>query len=233
MKRNKVGPKTANSVLPRTITDSFISDLGQVLSEDLSRKADVQRSLWLSKYVDPKDLQSDRRTPAIEKWLETEQRNERTNVRLLNKLDEEFVPNCSYRALVDRARRVVSRVLPWTPSLDLLHGGFSGGSSTSKKRVEGHPALKFLVKADTTRPAWQVIRELIRGSRWADHIGESWVEPRFVSGSVMFTVPKNAEIDRVAAKEPDLNMFFQKMLGNQIRYLLRKEGIDLNDGSVL
>lgn len=232
-KRTSTRPKTANQVLSSTVTDSFISDLGQILSEDDSPKASVLKELWLSKYVVlDSSSASDRRSKAIAKWLDTEQRNQRTNHRLVEKLDEEFIPLMSYRKLLGKVRSVVSRILPWTPSLDLLHGGFSGGSSTSKPRVQGHPALKFLDKADTTRPAWQVFSRLIGGTRWADHIGATWVEPRFVDGSVMFTVPKNAQIDRVAAKEPDLNMFFQKMLGNQIRTLLKREGIDLNDQRV-
>jgi len=45
----------------------------------------------------------------------------------------------------------------------------------------------------------------------------------------LFTVPKNSDIDRVAAKEPDLNMFLQKAFGNQIRTCLKRAGVDLND----
>ena len=61
-------------------------------------------------------------------------------------------------------------------------------------------------------------------------MSEAGLEPRFVNGNVMFTVPKNSEIDRCACKEPDLNMFLQKGFGNQIRYLLKKKaGVDLNN----
>jgi len=45
----------------------------------------------------------------------------------------------------------------------------------------------------------------------------------------MFTVPKNTEIDRVACKEPDLNLWCQKAYGNVIRNRLKRVGIDLND----
>ena len=48
----------------------------------------------------------------------------------------------------------------------------------------------------------------------------------------MFTVPKNSDIDRCACKEPDLNMFLQKGLGNQIRRCLKRAGIDLNDQAI-
>jgi hypothetical protein len=47
--------------------------------------------------------------------------------------------------------------------------------------------------------------------------------------SVLFTVPKNSEIDRVACKEPEVNMYFQRGLGDFIRKRLKLHGIDLND----
>lgn len=52
-----------------------------------------------------------------------------------------------------------------------------------------------------------------------------------VVGNVLFTVPKKSDIDRVACKEPDLNMFIQKGVGSFIRRSLRKVGINLNDQS--
>jgi hypothetical protein len=53
-----------------------------------------------------------------------------------------------------------------------------------------------------------------------------------VRGNVFFTVPKNADIDRCACKEPDINMFVQKGIGTHIRRSLRNHGIDLNDQSI-
>jgi len=49
--------------------------------------------------------------------------------------------------------------------------------------------------------------------------------------SVLFTVPKKTEIDRVACKEPEGNMLLQRSLGEVIRSKLRRYGIDLNDQS--
>jgi hypothetical protein len=48
---------------------------------------------------------------------------------------------------------------------------------------------------------------------------------------VLFTVPKKTDIDRVACKEPDLNMFIQKGIGNHFRDCLRGVNIDLRDQS--
>lgn len=52
-----------------------------------------------------------------------------------------------------------------------------------------------------------------------------------VKGNVLFTVPKKSDIDRVACKEPDINMFIQKGVGTFLRRRLRERGIDLNDQS--
>ena len=52
---------------------------------------------------------------------------------------------------------------------------------------------------------------------------------RVVPGNIFFTVPKNAETDRGACKEPDWNMFFQKGIGDYIRARLKRVGCDLDD----
>jgi len=233
--RKKIQLKTADLPLSRTLSSSFISDLNKILDDDASVEAKYLRRVWLSKYVDasPSGAAS-RRQAAIEKWLRTEQTNIRTNARLrsLAGTSADVLPGIGASRFLAKVREIVSRVLPFTPSLSPLHGGFSGGASTSKKRVHGHPAMKFLDQADVTRSALPFVREWIKGTRWHDHMVDAGLEPRVVVGNVMFTVPKNAEIDRVAAKEPDLNMFFQKSLGNQIRTCLKRVGIDLNDQSI-
>jgi hypothetical protein len=58
------------------------------------------------------------------------------------------------------------------------------------------------------------------------------LEKIVVPGNVMFTVPKKTDIDRVACKEPDLNMFIQKGIGNHISDCLLRVGINLNDQSI-
>ena len=190
----------------------------------------------LSKYADPSPGQADqRRSAAIQKWLNTEERNAQTNERLRKwgfSKSVHVLPGISAKRFLDKVSSVVADVLPWTPSIDIANCGFSGGASTSKGRRHSHPAVKFLDKADITRPALPLFHAINRGSRWATHMGTSDLDPRLVEGNVMFTVPKNSEIDRCACKEPDLNMFLQKGLGNQVRYLLKRKGVDLNDQSI-
>lgn len=227
-------PITADTPLPRSLTDAFICDLSATLKEDSSVKGCYLASVYLSKFTDVSSERAlDRRTAAIQKWLATEDRNRETNRRLRAWGESESVmvlPGISAKKFLDKVTSIVATVLPWSPSLDIANCGFSGGASTSKGKRHSHPAVKFLDQADVTRPALSLFRDVNRQTRWADHMSESGLEPRFVNGNVMFTVPKNSEIDRCACKEPDLNMFLQKGFGNQIRYLLKKKaGVDLNN----
>ncbi|UUW21290.1 MAG: RNA replicase beta chain [Guiyang fiers-like virus 2] len=233
--KKRLRPRTANLPLPRSLTDDFVADLRRVLKQDPAPEALYLDQQFLTKFVElDKESAGLRQSRAIEKWLKTEATNHVTNLRISRYSASDGVdvlPGVSARRFFGKVRNVVAQIVPFTPSLDIANGGFSGGASTSTKRAQGHPALKFLDKADVTRPALPVFRDINRGTRWADHFGETGLEPRFVRGNVLFTVPKNANIDRVAAKEPDLNMFLQKGLGNQIRSCLRRSGIDLNDQS--
>ncbi len=224
---------TADFLIPENVEALFLASLTELLQKDDSVKAQYLLENLLSKYlsIDPGSA-STRRSLAIEKWLATEERNALTNARLVefgrNK-NVEVLPGVSAKRFYDKVRSVVADVLPWTPSLSLEYFGFSGGASTSKSRRKSHPALKFSDQADITRPPYTLYRDLTRNTRWEAHQRESGLEPRFVEGNVMFTVPKNSTIDRVACKEPDLNMFLQRGFGYQIRSLLKRVGIDLND----
>lgn len=234
--KRKTRPKTADFPLTRDLTEHFISDLSSVLTDDPSVEAVYLRDTWLSKFteVDAKSAQL-RRQRAIEKWLSTELINQQTNKRIAQLSDSSYqiLPGITCKRFFDKVASVISQVLPWTPSFDIAFGGFSGGASTSKARKHGHPAMKFLGKADVTRSPLPQIYRIIDSTRWGASMRDLGLEPRIVEGNVLFTVPKSSDIDRVACKEPDLNMFFQKSVGNQIRYLLRKRvGINLNDQSI-
>ena len=235
-KRRQSALKQANYRLPPELTTEFIQDLKNVLNEDGSLEAQYLSKFWLTKYCElDKASALARRTAAIAKWQAVEERNRVTCVSLAS--DEYLSLPCNEVAMVplslvfERAQQVVLDVIGTCPSLDIGYAMYSGGASTSKRRTEGHPALKFLGKADSTRRAWEVYAPHLEHTMYARHIHESGLEPRRVDGSILFTVPKNSDIDRAAAKEPDFNVFIQKALGNQIRYCLKRVGIDLNDQS--
>jgi hypothetical protein len=224
----------ANYRLPPELSKDFQNDLQNVLEEDGSIEAGYLQKFWLTKYceLDPASAKA-RRLAAITKWRSVEERNRLTCEQLsscgyLNDPANE-VAMIPLSLVLERARSVVLDAIGFAPSLDIGYAMYSGGASTSKRRPEGHPALKFLEKADSTRCAWKTFAPLLEHTMYGRHIYSSGLEPRRVDGSVLFTVPKNSDIDRVAAKEPDFNVFIQKALGNQIRFCLKRQGIDLND----
>jgi len=57
-------------------------------------------------------------------------------------------------------------------------------------------------------------------------------EVELVESSVLFTVPKKSDIDRVAAKEPEINMLLQRAAGAYIRKRLRRTGCNLHDQTI-
>jgi hypothetical protein len=171
-----------------------------------------------------------RRSRAIEKWLATEVTNEATNDRISNMSGEfNILPRIRYDHFVEWTRNLIENTISSVPSFDSLIGSFSGGASTSRNRTISHPAMKYVGKADATAAAWDLFETLL------DEI-PGWpfdkADYSAVPGNVLFTVPKKTDIDRVACKEPDLNMFMQKGLGGEIRRCLKRVGINLNDQSV-
>nr|WKV33743.1 MAG: RNA-dependent RNA polymerase [Riboviria sp.] len=226
--------KTADFDLPRDLNSRLINRFTTCFKLDPTRKGQVQIDNWLTKYVSPEtDPAELRRSRATDKWLRTERKNRLTNARLESSADTMFVEErLSFGKVLARAQQVILETIGASPSLCPLHGGFSGGATTSRRRVEGHPAFKFLDKADVTRDAYQLFFDVIRGTVWQRHIDAHGLDIRVVPGNVMFMVPKSTTIDRAAAKEPDLNVFLQKIFGEQIHWALKRKGINLNDQSV-
>lgn len=202
-------------------------------SKDQTFDASYLREMFLSKYVDentdPADLRQRR---AIVKWLGVEQRNERTNIRLM--AEDPYFRGLGYgHEILLKASKLIRKVLGRLPENLLLQGGFSSGATTSTKRGVGTLPRKFAGSKDVTPRAWAEIGHLLpEFETWAQY--DSDLEnPRFVKGNILFTVPKTTVIDRVACKEPDWNVFCQKAVGDYIRKrLLRKAKINLNDQSI-
>lgn len=212
----------------------IINDFRKVFEDNLDDwKFSYQNDCFLSKYAGPDtDPASVRRSRAIEKWLATELRNSTTNTRLLIDEPLQLAEGVSYEKHLRTCRRIVRAIIGDVPPEDILFGGFSGGASTSKTRDNSSPARKFLDKADVTAEALELALSVTESS-------PSWEEAtrrhdgfRVVEGNVLFTVPKTTLIDRVACKEPDMNMFMQKGVGNFIRKRLKRARIDLNDQSI-
>lgn len=219
----------ANKRLPERITPLLIEGI-QNLPDD-GPKSVYLKEVFLEKFVSKDTAPPNvRRQRAINKWLATERQNEATNTRILITHPEfNILPGVEYKRFVEKARSVIESVLSPVPEWDSLIGSFSGGASTSRQRTVSHPANKYLGKAHVTEKALVIFNDLVEDMPGWD---TQSLEIEIVPGNVLFTVPKNADIDRVACKEPDLNMFMQKGLGSAIRRSLKKVGIDLNDQSI-
>lgn len=194
----------------------------------------LRRVFW-SKYSSPgaqletgkEDVSpTDRMSRAVAKWQETEVRNSNTNNRLLfGSCDFKFGTSGQLLLL---ARKYIRETLGAKPPRT-IRGSFTGGASTRVKREAGSIALKFEGKAHASRsarPYW--VSNVFENTGWFTLNPKAW-ETEETESSVLFTVPKNSEIDRVACKEPEINMYLQRGLGDFIRGRLRRSGIDLND----
>jgi len=216
--------------LPNDFTQLLIDRINELRP---SVKTDYLRKEILSKYVsadtDPPEV---RRTRAINKWLATEAVNEGTNVRFLITPEEyNILPRISYGTFVEWCRDLVRDIIGDTPPTEALIGSFSGGASTSRSRTMSQPSSKYLGKAHATSSCLDVFSTVVEEMPgWIGAWGD--LKPEIVPGNVLFTVPKKTDIDRVACKEPDLNMFIQKGVGSYFRRCLRHTGINLNDQSI-
>lgn len=218
--------------LPLDLTDQLRERInalpGSVKTDYL--KAEIF-SKFVSKDTDPPEH---RRARAIFKWLCTEMNNEATNERLLLTPEEyQILPRVTFASFVGHCRGVIADIIGEYPPYDALIGSFSGGASTSRSRTSSHPASKYVGTAHVTERCLPIFLDMVEEMPgwWS---AQTSLNQKFevVPGNVLFTVAKKTDIDRVACKEPDLNMFLQKGIGDYIRRHLRQVGINLNDQSI-
>lgn len=229
--------RDANSVIPEHLTEVLIQAVKALPAHSV--KIEYLQDVFLSKFVGPNTASAtERKFAAIAKWLVTEERNLETNYRLMW-LEDDFniINRVTWRRFLETVRKIVLNLIGEYPCPAALNCGFSGGASTSRKRTESQPASKYLGRVHITGPAipWfdMVLSAMPGYEQYANGtFYEGHLIPVRVPSNVLFTVPKNTEIDRVAAKEPDLNMFLQRGIGNHIRRALMKVGINLNDQTI-
>lgn len=231
MKPKKPSKRSLLGSLSHDVHERLIDDFNKVLEEvdPLNTDFRVQhlKNELLTKLCTTDGNSADeRRSLAIKKWLGMEERNRKTNIRLL--VDEADFGFATSEQILTFAAKVVADVIGSEVPEDIFSSSmFTNGASTRVKRGPTAIAQKFMGKADATPSAWELFQpELLQSDIWAASFGD---EPNFVQGSVLFTVPKNSDIDRVAAKEPELNMYLQRGVGNHFRACLKKKGINLDD----
>lgn len=148
-----------------------------------------------------------------------------------SELDQRLMDNRSFAAIIQIAQRKISDALgDFDFDEYLKRCTFTTGSSTRVKRRNGNPAFKYYSRPHVTQNA-------LRLANWVFQSSPAWVAYKphtafqVVGGSEFFTVPKQKDKRRGASKEPDMNLYLQKGIGNMIRARLLSVGISLNDQS--
>jgi len=229
-KKRKIKMKNQNARIPALAT-ALIRQIPDKLL-DGSFATEHLKAEFLSKYNDMESGSAEaRRSAAILKWKAVEERNHIFSEKFLA-LDPGFniLPRVSMTTFVKFARRLVADVLGELTDTIVL-GNFSGGASTSRTRRSSEKSGKFVGMADITESAMPFVDVIHREAPLLRQAG-AFYSLREVESAVLFTVPKNADIDRCACKEPDINMFLQKGVGKHIRRRLLRHGQNLNDQSI-
>lgn len=250
--KSRRSPRAHRALLPASVSDIVITEmLGAFASASLPKGTEVglarlqylKENVW-TKYSDPLPGEKYfdakvRKALAIEKWQKAEERNANTNCRLQSgqqvvfktqRVDGVRTRTFSSSMIIHHARGIVKSVLGHLPpDFTNLHGKFTNGASTRIKRTPIAVAEKFEGRPHATAQAalsWPVLAFANPGWGRLNPIG---FDSEVVDGSVMFTVPKNSRIDRVACKEPEVNAYLQRAYGIFIRTRLKRFGIDLQD----
>lgn len=211
--------------LPAGTGARFLTELLHALPEDGFKSQYLHEEI-LSKYCDPTTTPADaRRTAAITKWLAAEARNAQTNQRLyLGDVDFGWL---TYEQLCSDVKSLIERILgPVVYPNILLRTFHTNGASTRVKRSPVAALHKLQGDIHLSNSALKHYFAFASGTALSSQ------EIILREDSVLFTVPKKSDIDRVACKEPEANMLLQRGVGNYIRQRLLKFGINLNDQTI-
>jgi len=226
----RFGTKSCANYIPDHIGLSFQCELINLVDE----LADVEgfkgrylKQELLSKFCDKGTTPPDVRAMAtLTKWLTIERHNSSTNQRI-QLGDADFGYGISSDAIIAKARVIIAKVLGDLDIPELLAGSsHTNGASTRIKRSVCASAEKCTGEAHVSTTALPHWTRLAINTRLEDQ------KVVLQESSVFFTVPKNADIDRAACKEPEINMFLQRSAGAHIRRRLKRYGINLNDQTV-
>lgn len=229
MRSRKKNPYRIDLSLPASVGDAFLNEFRTLLPElalSEGRKGQYLAEEVFSKYCDSSTTPAPvRRAAAIQKWKRAELQNAKTNQRLL--LDEPQFRWVAYPRLLRDIRSLISRILgPLAYPEVISFGLHTNGASTRIKRSPAASVLKLTGEAHVSSSAIKHWLRFASGTRLA----RQTLLPH--EHSSLFTVPKKSDIDRVACKEPEINMVLQRSVGNHIRRRLRKFGINLNDQTI-
>jgi len=172
---------------------------------------------------------------ALAKLLKTEEICRDTNARFRSCLHaEKHAKADSFM----RMRLKIDQILgPFVIEEFFEQTAWGPGSTVSVSGTDVSATRKFQEETGITAELYALIGEVLPHlyPTWFGRDGEviknlcSQSPLSMQESNTVFTVPKNSKSDRVAAKEPGLNSWFQHGAGNMIRKRLRAVGIDLNN----
>jgi hypothetical protein len=134
-------------------------------------------------------------------------------------------------AVMHTARGKIEKLLGEFRWADALQDcGFGPGATTTLPRTKADLFFKFLDVPEASTPCSRLVNLYLRryAPRWGAVFGPNQ-QYRISDANCVTTVPKDSDVDRVIAIEPQWNMFFQKGIGGLLRRRLRRVGVDLND----
>lgn len=221
---------TITSALMRAVESELLKDDRNISinSEVYRFKLSYLKDNVLSKFcqVDKSSAVS-RKQKAVAKWLSAEDMNRKTNTRLL--ISRADFGSFDSDKVFSVAQKIIRQIIGDGPPLDIIDRGiFTNGASTRVKRSPTAIADKYVGSLHASESALQHFRP------WVEKTSPIWssnITFEIEESSVLFTVPKNSEIDRVACKEPEVNMFVQRSVGLHFREKLKRHKIDLTDQS--
>lgn len=114
--------------------------------------------------------------------------------------------------------------------------GHGPGGTSRLRRAESHAAYKYSGIPESTSGCAALASCAIRmNALWTHNVlsrgGSLESLVKRVPGNSVITVPKNFKTDRTIAKEPCMNIYIQKGIGQIIRRKLKSVGVTLNDQS--
>lgn len=129
---------------------------------------------------------------------------------------------------VDGVRKRIVGMIGYAPP-DHLEGGFGPGATVSDDAKHTTVPDKMSSVPTLTRDAL-FMALCWTHTAWARACANLGNEPKIVRGNSFFTVPKDATTHRGCCKEPSLNVYYQKALGQSMRKRLAASGLDLVRG---
>lgn len=189
------------------------------------------------------DLGVDKEGAAFSAWLDAENLCRETNALLRPSSQHNLMPELV--RVLERARRIIRRVLGVAPAISDLDFRFGPGATTSVTKINACPTAKFAAGISCSERLAHsgllpsILREL---PHWTAALDSHWsidtddwlietVSVRVEPGRVAF-VPKNWKTYRAVSTEPTLNSMAQQGLRREMERRMARYGIQISDQSV-